>query len=165
MLLCLWLNQFPTQLSWGKIATASNETQLVQQGVESYQAGDYFQAIDYWQRAIKSFQKTENRFNRAIIAENLARAYQQIGRIDEAIDYWQQALQNYQELKYDRQQIGRILTEQAQAYSSIGQPLQAIALLCGLSDGEESYDENSGCVSGTAIEIAYISQDNLGRAT
>ncbi len=37
-LFCLWLGQFPAtivQSSWGEIAIASNESQLVQQGVES----------------------------------------------------------------------------------------------------------------------------------
>ncbi len=163
LLFFLWLGQFSPNIGAGEIANASNESQLVQQGVESYQAGDYFQAINHWQQAIKTFQATENRFNRAIVAENLARAYQQIGRIDEAIAYWQQAIEDYQKLKYDKKQIGRILTEQAQAYSSIGQPWQAIALLCGLSDAEEDYNKNSGCVSGTAIEIAYTTQDELGK--
>ena len=163
LLFCLWLGQFSSTIWQGEIAIASNESQLVEQGVESYQAGDYFRAIDHWQQALKNYRETENRFYGAIVAENLARAYQQIGRIDEAIAYWQQAIDDYQQLKYNKKQIGRILTEQAQAYSSIGQPWQAIALLCGFSDSEADYDENSGCFRRSAIEIAYTNEDERGK--
>ncbi|HBE18141.1 MAG TPA: hypothetical protein DDW51_11115, partial [Cyanobacteria bacterium UBA11367] len=68
----------------------------------------------------------------AIVQENLARAYQEIGQIDKAINYWQEVTATYGKLG-DIWQVGRSLTEQAQAYTHLGKYRDAIAILCGVS--------------------------------
>jgi CHAT domain-containing protein len=130
--------------------------QFVQQGIERYQAGDYNGAIAPWQRALILYQKAKNSQQEvAIVAENLARTYQQIGQGNQAIRYWEQAIAYYRPI--DPQQTGRLLTEQAQSYSSIGQNRQAIALLCGTVQDQE-------CLPQTAVSIARAHNDLLGEA-
>ncbi|MEQ9548328.1 MAG: CHAT domain-containing protein [Coleofasciculus sp. G3-WIS-01] len=151
LLLCLWLNHLPL------IAESVPANQLVQQGVELYQAGDFKRAIALWQTALEYYQETQNLTNTAIIRENLARTYQQLGQIEQAIDYWQQVIADYRQLG-DRQNLGRNLTELAQAYTTTGQPRNAIALLCGVSDSP------TNCQPETALYIARTTEDNQGEA-
>lgn len=93
---CLWLGK-PLK-SWhlglGQVATAQsqNAMQLVQQGIKLYQRGNFRGAIESWQTALNLDQKTQNRPKAAIVQENLARAYDQIGQIATAINYWEGAI-------------------------------------------------------------------------
>ncbi|HEY9652437.1 MAG TPA: tetratricopeptide repeat protein, partial [Coleofasciculaceae cyanobacterium] len=160
--LCLWLGHLPLttwEAGLGNRVTAQslNASQLVQQGVDRYQAGEFQRAIEPWQNALKLYQQTNNRANEAIVLENLARAYQQLGQDEQAIHYWEQVTANYRQ-RENWQQVGRMLTELAQAYSRIGQPRKAIALLCNASQ------ENSDCVSQTALQIVRTYQDRQGEA-
>jgi CHAT domain-containing protein len=160
--LCLWLGQIPStewQAGLGKVATAQSpkQSQLVRQGVEQYESGDYRSAIESWQQALTTYQNTNNLADTAIVLENLARAYQQIGQIHQAIGYWEQVIASDRQLG-DLQRVGRMLTEQAQAYSLIGQQRQAIALLCGTSEPE------SACHPGSALQIARELNDSQGEA-
>ena len=160
--LCLWLNQV-SSAPWQRISNTVTTTQpnhpsqLVQQGVELYQRGDFLEAIEHWQTALTAYQSTNNRRNAAIVRENLARAYQQIGQTSQAISYWEQAINHYRQLE-NWQQVGRLLTEQAQAYSRLGQSQKAIALLCG------RVDENSNCTLQSALQLARTHQDKVGEA-
>ena len=126
-------------------------SQLVQQGVDFYQAGDYQAAITQWRAALDLAQQTGRLSDIVIIQENLARVYQQLGRADQAILYWEQAAAVYQQLG-DSQQVGRVLVEQAQAHSQLGQPRRAIALLCG-------HSEVDACVEGSALQLAQANGD------
>ncbi|MUL34926.1 CHAT domain-containing protein [Gloeocapsopsis dulcis] len=150
-LICLW---------WGNtslFAQVPYANQFVQQGIELHQAGDYHRAIAPWQRALILYQKSKNSQQEiAIVAENLARTYQQLGQSNQAIQYWEQAIAYYRPI--DRQQTGRLLTEQAQSYSSMGQNRQAIALLCG------AVQPNQDCLPQTAVSIARSHKDLLGEA-
>ena len=146
LIICLW---------WGKIATAQPNTNLVRQGVELYQQGQITAAIDSWQTALSSYESGKQLDDRTIVVENLARAYQQVGKSDRALDYWQQAINNYQQLG-DKQQLSRSLTEQAQIYARLGQHREAIALLCGLNTQK--------CLADSAIVMARQQQDKLGEA-
>ncbi|NEP37437.1 tetratricopeptide repeat protein, partial [Moorena sp. SIO3B2] len=162
----LWLGHVPSttwQLQVGNPATAQSPdaSQLVQQGVEHYQLGDFTSAIEYWQTALTTYQQTNNRPNQTIVIENLARAYQQIGQIDQAINYWEQVITNYQQLG-DLQQVGRMLTELAQAYSKLGQNQKAIALLCGTINHDHPHDHP--CVPESALQLARTHKDQLGVA-
>ncbi|NEO23768.1 CHAT domain-containing protein [Moorena sp. SIO4A5] len=162
----LWLGHLPAttwQLQLGNPATAQSPdaSQLVQQGVERYQLGDFTSAIEYWQTALTTYQQTNNRPNQTIVLENLARAYQQIGQIDQAINYWEKVITNYQQLG-DLQQVGRMLTELAQAYSKLGQNQKAIALLCGTINYD--YPQDHPCVPESALQLAHSHQDQLGVA-
>ncbi|GAB4173505.1 MAG: hypothetical protein Fur006_02880 [Coleofasciculaceae cyanobacterium] len=160
--ICLWLGYIPSttlqvRLKNVVVAQSANPSQLVQRGVELYQAGDISGAIAQWETALSSYRNTNNRSEVAIVLENLARAYQQIGQIDKAIHYWNQVIAAYREMG-NRQQEGRMLVEQAQAYSSSGQHRRAIAILCNPSDSETI------CAKDSALQIARETKDRTSEA-
>lgn len=161
---CLWLNHFSftaLQARWGEVATAQspNASQLVQQGIEQYRAGDVQGAIASWQTALSAYQSTNNHANAAIVREKLAIAYQQIGQFEQAIDHWKEAIANYRS-SGEFVKVGRLLTEQAQTYSRLGQNREAIALLCGASETDENCLESEG----SALQIARKLSDHQGEA-
>jgi tetratricopeptide (TPR) repeat protein len=89
---CLWLNHVPfttRQARWVTLATAQspNTSQLIQQGIEQYKAGDVQGAIASWQTALSAYQRTNSLANEAIVQEKLAIAYRQIGQFEQAIDH------------------------------------------------------------------------------
>ncbi|UBF25613.1 CHAT domain-containing protein [Kovacikia minuta CCNUW1] len=161
LILCLWIGHGGWRMEgeighkgWrmgGLVAQANDADQVVQQGVERYRVGDYRGAIALWETALAHYQKAKNRVNTAIVLENLARAYQQIGQSEPAIAHWQKAVAVYRQMG-NLAQVGRMLTEQAQVYSSIGQSKTAIALLC-------KPDKNNNCTSGSALQLAQNAQD------
>ncbi|MEO1791334.1 MAG: CHAT domain-containing protein [Cyanobacteria bacterium J06629_19] len=124
---CCWCVQWWQPLV--SAAVASSPAQLVQQGVDAYRDSDYLEAINRWEGAIAQYSPTENSPERAIVLENLARAYRQTGDPTESLGYWQSATAVYTALQ-NWQKVGRLLIEQAQTYSQLGQPYQAIGLLC-----------------------------------
>lgn len=160
--LCLGLNYVPftVQAKWGGVATAQspNASQLIQQGIQQYRAGNVLNAIASWQTALTAYQNTNNPANAAIVREKLAIAYQQIGQFEQAIDFWQEAIANYRS-SGDFVKVERLLVEQAQTYSRLGQNKKAIALLCGASD-----DENCLQSEGSALQIARKFSDFQGEA-
>lgn len=164
-LLLTFLLGHPTQHFTGNSAVAQTQMPepLVQQGVSAYQAGDYQQAIALWSQAIPLY-SSEAQADRAMVYANLARAQQQIGETQGAIASWEAAAADYQ-ASDDATQYGRMLTEQAQVYISIGQHQRAAALLCGeelavLSDGESAVN----CPAG-AYSVAQVTTDVVGQAT
>lgn len=86
----------------------------------------------------------------------MARVYQQIGQPEQAIAFWSQVRDRYQQIG-NEQQLGRSVGELAQAYSSLGQHCQAIALLCG-----DNNDPQKQCSPTSAIAIAKKNADFLG---
>ncbi|GAB1545175.1 hypothetical protein NUACC21_78510 [Scytonema sp. NUACC21] len=146
-------------------AQTPDASQLVQQGIERYKAGDFRGAIAPWQTALNFYKQSNNQNNEAIVSENLARAYQQLGESEEALSYWERVA-NYHRTSKNWQQYGRMLTEQAQTYSNLGQPGKAIALLCGVPDSQSKSDtkpqEESNCLQGSALQIARQQKDKLG---
>ncbi|MBN4004059.1 CHAT domain-containing protein [Nostoc sp. LPT] len=160
---CLWLNHVPftasLQTRWGELATAQppNPSQLVQQGIEQYRAGDVQEAIASWQTALSVYQNTSKHDEAAIVREKLAIAYQQLGQFGEAINYWKEAIANYRSSR-EFVKVGRLLTELAQTYSRLGQNREAIALLCGASETDENCLESEG----SALQIARKFSDRQG---
>lgn len=140
-------------------AESTDASQLVQQGVELYQAGNVKKAIESWKKALNIYQQNNHRAGEAIVRENLARAYQQIGEPGQAVEEWNKIIAYYRQVE-NSQQVGRSLTEQAQAYNRLGQPTKAIALLCN-SDGSKK-DDN--CTIGSALQIARATKDFIGEA-
>ena len=157
---CLFLCSLILSLWWGQVpllAQSPKPTYLVQQGVEQYQQGNYTEAIASWEQAL-NLQDTQNNLNnQAIIQENLARTYQKIGQTEQEIDYWEKAISNYQQVD-NIKQVGRLLTEQAQAYSRLGQQKKAITLLC----HEQISSTELICNPKSALEIAKTYQDIEG---
>lgn len=140
------------------IAQAVDARQLVQTGVDYYNAGNYLAAVDPWLTARQAYETSQDLPALAIVNENLARAHQQMGRTSEEITYWEQAITTVRTLG-DHQKLGRLLTEQAQAYGRLGQHRRAITLLCGTAPDEGS------CQTGSALEIAKTTDDSLGEIT
>ncbi len=102
-------------------------TGLVPKALESYKSGRYTEAIALWLSALS---QTSDAKDKAVIHNNLAQAYRQVGQIDKAILHWEQAIQIYQadDNKAQRRLLSQLLTEQAQAYSTQGQHQRAVQL-------------------------------------
>ena len=147
LVLGLWLGQprGPVQ--------AADARQLVQLGVDRYQAGRYLAALEPWQQAYTAYKTVQDLPALAIVSENLARAYQQMGQTSQEVHYWEQAIQTVRSLG-ERDRLGRLYTEQAQAYSRLGQHRRAIAILCGAAP-------DSACRSDSALALA--AGDPLGQ--
>lgn len=126
--------------------------QLVQQGVEHYQKGDVQSAIARWESALPMYQN--NLSDRAVILENLARAYQRVGNIEQAIARWSEVVTAYRRLN-NPLQVGRMLTEQAQATIQLGQYREAIVLLCNVP-------QETTCTPGSSLQIARELSDREG---
>ena len=160
---CLGLNYVPftVQAKSAEVVTAQSPTpsQLVQQGIEQYRAGDVLSAIASWQTALTAYQNTNNLADAAIVREKLALAYQQVGQFESAIDSWQQAIAHYRAAG-DMVKVERLLVEQAQTYSRWGQNKEAIALLCGANET----DENCLQSEGSALQLARKFSDRSGEA-
>lgn len=157
---CLWLGQsqhsaYPSGSRRSVYSAQTPGSQLVQQGIDRYQAGDYRGAIAHWQQALQEFRKTNHRTNQAIVLANLARAQQQLGQSQQAIVHWQQVIRLYQDLG-DHSQLVRALTEQAQAYSRIGQHRKVIALLCSAS-------ATGQCAPESALQRAAQTRDGVAQ--
>ena len=143
-------------------AQTPQPNQIVQDGVAAYLAGDYSQAIELWSQALQLY-PTDAHVDRAMVHEKLARTYQQIGETQTAISSWEAAGEHYQLSDGNGQKFGRILTEQAQVYTALGQQQRAAALLC----GEEAPKilETSPVVecSGGSYAIAEATGDIIGQ--
>jgi len=66
------------------IQALPNALQLVQQGRERYDAGQFSQAATVWQQAMSAFKTQGDVLNQAMILSNLSSAYQQLGQWPQA---------------------------------------------------------------------------------
>ncbi len=130
--------------------SAQSVVSSVQTGLERYQAGDFQAAIALWSKALNN----PNPADRILLLKSLARVYSQVGQYDNAIATINPLISYYQ-TNGDRTALGRILTEQAQAYSNLGQQRRAIALLCG---------PGVDCQKDSALGIARQQSDRQGEA-
>lgn len=143
---CLWLNY---------VALAQPVDPL-QQGIERYRVGDIPGSIAAWQTALTTYQKANNSTGEANVRAKLALAHQQLGQSGVAIEQWKAAISLYRN-SGEFVQVGRLLTEQAQTYSRLGQHKAAIALLCGASDTAQCLKSE-----GSALQIAQKFNDRQG---
>ncbi len=162
----LFLISFALCLGWGQVSLtfkpvvvgqvvmAQTVDSSIQQGLERYQSGDFQDAIAIWNNTSNNHPSAEDRI---VLLKYLARVYSQVGQVDRAIASFNQLIAYYQKVGDRRTQLGRILTEQAQAYSNLGQQRRAIRLLCG-----EQTEPNCGKES--ALAIARQQSDQLGEA-
>lgn len=141
-----------------QIARAQGDAlqQIANEGVGLYEANDFEGAIAQWQTALQQAQTTAPNADQAALLENLARVYRRIGRPSTSLTYWEKAVQVTADLG-DAMQLGRLMSEQAQTYSQLGQYRRAIALLCG------SHDVNH-CQEGSAINLSQTTRDVPGEA-
>lgn len=149
--LCLTFSFLPSFQH--SIAQANDESRrFVQIGVDAYQNQQFQEAIQHWQAALDAYPEASEPDNRAIVLQNLARAYRQTGQFSDALTYWQQTLELYRHASEAPAKVAQALTEQAQVHLYLGQPLEAIALLCG-----ETHSDI--CAAGTAVAIAEAIDD------
>lgn len=66
------------------IQAALNNPQLVQQGRNLYEAGQFSLAVEFWQQAAKAYQAENDLLNGAMVLSNLSLAYQQLGQWNQA---------------------------------------------------------------------------------
>lgn len=138
-------------------AQVPNVAALVEEGIKDYNTGKFFNAIKHWQEALN--QSKNNPSSRAVVNENLARAYQQIGENKAAIASLSAAIVDYSTVE-NIPQVGRMKSELAQVYSNLGQPRKAIALLCGkLVDQSQDIE----CTPESATQIATKYNDKRGK--
>lgn len=159
----LFLLTLVTCLLFGQVVSAQtpNTTTLVELGIKDYNNGKFLNAIKNWQAAIN--QEQNNPSTTAIIHENLARAYQQIGDNQTAITSLSAAMRDYGIIE-NTQQVGRMKSELAQVYSNLGQPRKAIALLCGnIVDKSQRNGQARECIPDSAVQIATKHNDKRGQ--
>lgn len=144
---------------------ATTPGQLVQAGVLLYEAGNYGSALEQWRTALETLETEGSWGQQAIVHENMARAYQQVGQSDLALTAWGEAIRLHRQFG-DTTQLNRALTEQAQVYLSLGQHRRAIALLClPLSDtGTQPprLTQLTDCEPSSALVLAQDAGDVLG---
>ncbi|HBB30395.1 MAG TPA: hypothetical protein DDZ80_05260 [Cyanobacteria bacterium UBA8803] len=174
LILGLGLGHLPltkTQMPGGEVAMAHlpDGKQFLQQGFDKYQAGDVRGAIAIWEVVPSTHSPGATYSSDEItVLKNLVRAYQQVGQLDEAIAKCEELINYYRKIG-DIKQMGQMLTEQAQAYISLGQYRRGIAILCGDSRGEEGRvgvlsNTEQLCSASSALEIARSHSDRLGEA-
>jgi CHAT domain-containing protein len=150
-------------LLFGQVVSAQVPSggDLVEQGVKDYNAGNFSNAIKHWQQALTQYKN--NPSGAAVISENLARAYQQLGQDKEAIESLFTAISSYNAVN-NIQQVGRMKSELAQVYSNVGQPRKAIVLLCGkpIDKSQSSESQKTECIPDSAKQIATQYNDKRG---
>ncbi len=105
-------------------------------------------AISKWKGVVNNLSHGDT----VTVSKYLVRAYQQVSQIENAIATLNQLVAYYKKTGA-RQEMGRMFTELAQAYSSLGERRKAITLLCG---------DSSQCTSYSAVTIARESSDSIG---
>lgn len=70
----------------------TSPTQLVQQAVDRYQAGQLLEAIALWQQAVDRYEKTGDRLNQALVLSFLATAFNDFGQQTQAQGAIEQAV-------------------------------------------------------------------------
>lgn len=138
-------------------AQATSPAQWVQAGVILYQAGDYQGAVERWRTALDAYPPGDRSGDQAIVQENLARAYQQLGQTTAALQAWAAAEAIYRQLGQVAL-VGRVRVEQAQVHLRLGQQRRAIALLC--LPKAATVDD---CDPSSALPMAMATNDILGQ--
>ncbi|KYC37713.1 hypothetical protein WA1_04125 [Scytonema hofmannii PCC 7110] len=156
---CLWLGNvnFTNKTTvTGQKVNAQATNQLVEQGVERYQAGDLTGAIALWEKALK--EKIKNPSDEVVVRENLARTYYQTGKMQESLNNWERAIAHYLQVG-NMKMWGRLKAEQAQVYNHIGQSEKALNLVCNPDIKAKN------CAGDSALQIARSSKDVEGEIT
>lgn len=93
---------------------------IISQGAAAYSTGQYNLAITIWSKALN--QNLEEQ-NKSVINSYLATAYRQVGKVSKAINHWGKVIDIHRTKKNKEAQylLAVALTDQAQAYTSLGQ--------------------------------------------
>ncbi|MEM6400039.1 MAG: tetratricopeptide repeat protein, partial [Cyanobacteria bacterium P01_D01_bin.116] len=150
------INNWQVEIGRVVLAESNDASKLVRKGLVSYQDGDITAAIKQWESALSIFQENNSSEKAIIVRENLARVYHETRQNERAIDYWKRIIAYYRQTE-NQVKVGRSLTELAQVYSSMGQPKEALTLLC------NPYNQ-SDCSNQSAVQIAFSAKDSIGKA-
>jgi CHAT domain-containing protein len=104
-----------------------NYQQLVQQGVNSYQSGEYQIALQFFDLALNSSREVGDKQSQAVILSNIGTIYTRIGQYSEAIDYFNQSLNIGKELR-NANAVAISVSNLGAIYTSIGQYQKALEL-------------------------------------
>ncbi|PZU93537.1 MAG: hypothetical protein DCE90_16320 [Pseudanabaena sp.] len=141
--------------------TSQTELEVKLNFNDSKQLNTYQENVYKW---LESLKFADNLDKKALIHNNLAIAYRQLGKLSESISQWQQAIDIYRSSEYQsgqlssqvhklktNQAIAKLLIGQAQVYITIGQAQQAIAILKTISPE-------------VGIELVNLAKGTLGNA-
>ena len=134
-----------------------------EQALVYYNAGQYRKAIALWTEALA---QTSDRKDAAALHTNLGAAYRQIGDLEQAITQWEQAAKIYQSTG-DRvhRLLAQVLTEQAQAYTALGQFRVAAPLLHKAVElAQSDRDQTTEAAARGALGNAYAADGDFEQA-
>lgn len=115
------LISFPSTASMAEkaetIPMSANSSQLLEQGINSYQAGRFQEAIELWQRANRHYQHQNDDFGQASSFNYLSLAWQKLGQWQKAEEAIDRSLQLLEKLSKSKQNTAGLL---AQVYNTQG---------------------------------------------
>jgi CHAT domain-containing protein len=132
--------------------------QLVQQGREHYEAGQFAAAAQVWQQAAQASQSQGDSLNQAMVLSNLALAHQQLGQWTEAkkaIATSLELLQSEPETLDRRRIFAQALNTQGHLQMAQGQAQQALTTLQQAADAYKQVGDEAGVIR-CAINRAQI---------
>jgi CHAT domain-containing protein/tetratricopeptide (TPR) repeat protein len=124
-----------------------NAPQLVQEGLQHYQSGQFVAAVKLWQQAADTFASQGDRINQAMVLSNLALAYDQLGQWSEANQAIASSLQLLQTEggTSDRLKIlAQALNTQGKVQLAQGQAKQALATWQKASETYQQVGDKTG---------------------
>ena len=176
LLVCLGLQISATQQI--VIASESSHTQFIshvsdqvgsggslgEQALARYNAGQYREAIALWTEALA---QTSDKKDLVILYTNLGAANRQIGDLAQAIAQWEQAVKLYRSMANGKTQplLAQVLTDQAQAYSALGQFRVAVPLLqTAVKLAQSERDPTTEAAAQGALGNAYAAAGDFEQA-
>jgi CHAT domain-containing protein len=152
-----FLHHQPTRfahISSGILITQSLPTapQLLQQGREHYEAGQFAAAVKVWQQAIQAYQSQGDRvlrLNQAMVLSNLALAHQALGQLPEAKEAIASALkllQSEPDTSDRRRILAQALNTQGSLQMAQGQAQQALTTLQQATDAYKQVGDEAGVI-------------------
>lgn len=128
---------------------------IYKQGTTQYKQGYYLEAIAKFEDILSNSAEISPK-DRALVEEKLARSYHLAGYGDRAVEYWNRVINYYQNSnkQLNNQKINQLRIEKAQSYLILGQPRQAISLLCQPTSKEIQITNKGqlGCSTESALE-------------
>lgn len=145
-----------------KAAPSNNSIQIAQQ---QYTQGNYLEAIAQFQEILNS-PEHYSLIQQAEIKEKIARSYHLAGYASEAMDYWNEVIDYYESIGQVTK-VDQLLLEKAQSYLLIGQPHQAIRIICNpLQNNSDFFRETEHDSNTNEVNNLGCTEDSiLGKET
>ncbi|PZO40679.1 MAG: hypothetical protein DCF19_11945 [Pseudanabaena frigida] len=124
----------------------NNPVTLFQKGKQHYQAGQYAQAIATWQQASEIYAKQGDRLNQAVVLNNLALGYQQLGQWQEANQAIDLSLQILQSEPQQKKLLAQTLNIQGSIQLSQGKAQEALTIWQKATTNYEQAGDKDGAI-------------------